>query len=200
MARIAFVLGNDFEDSEFDTPRTTLLEHDLAVDVIGVDADDVTGKHGTTVSIDKTIDDVSAGDYDALVIPGGFSPDHLRTDGRIVGFVKAIADQDKIIAAICHAPSLLIEAGLVDGRTMTAWPSIRTDLRNAGADVVDREVVVDGKMITSRNPDDLPAFTDTILVALGELDPGDARGGADASGDERLTGEDVLEAENSFTA
>lgn len=179
MARIAFVLGNDFEDSEFDTPHTTLLQHDLAVDVIGVDNDDVTGKHGTTVSIDKAIDDASAGDYDALVIPGGFSPDHLRTDGRIVDFVKAIADQGKIIAAVCHAPSLLIEAGLVDGRTMTSWPSIRTDLRNAGAEVVDREVVVDGTLITSRNPDDLPAFTDTLLAALGEV---------------------VLEADNSFTA
>ncbi len=194
MTRIAFVLGNDFEDTEFETPHTTLLKHGLQVDVIGIDTDDVTGKHGTTVSIDKSIDDASAGDYDLLVIPGGFSPDHLRTDDRIVGFVRAFADQDKVIAAVCHAPSLLIEAGLVDGKTMTSWPSIRTDLRNAGAEVVDREVVVDGNIITSRNPDDLPAFTDTILATLGELDPDEVGNGPSRTGD------DVLEAGNSFTA
>ncbi len=173
MARIAFVLGNDFEDAEFETPHTTLLKHGVLVDVIGVDTDDVNGKHGTVVSIDKAVDDASADDYDALVIPGGFSPDHLRTNGRIVDFVQAFAAQDKVIAAVCHAPSLLIEAGLVEGRTLTSWPSIRADLRNAGAEVVDREVVVDGKLITSRNPDDLPAFTDTLLAAIGELDPGE---------------------------
>ena|SRR6056297_1540193 len=171
MTRIAFVLGNDFEDAEFETPHTTLLKHGLTVDVIGADSADVTGKHGTTVSIDMTVDDADARDYDALVIPGGFSPDHLRTDDRIVAFVKALADQGTLIAAICHGPSLLIEAGLVEGATMTSWPSIRTDLRNAGAEIVDREVVVDRHLITSRDPDDLPAFTDTILAALGELEP-----------------------------
>ncbi|HSL74523.1 MAG TPA: type 1 glutamine amidotransferase domain-containing protein [Ilumatobacteraceae bacterium] len=188
MARIAFVLGNDFEDVEFEQPTSGLRDHDF--DVIGTDTDAVTGKRGTTVSIDKDVDDASVGDYDALVIPGGFSPDHLRTDSRIVDFVRAFGEQDKVIAAVCHGPSLLIEAGLVDGRTMTSWPSIRTDLRNAGADVVDREVVVDGKLITSRNPDDLPAFTDTLLTALEATE---------RTGD-RQTGEDVLDAENSFTA
>lgn len=196
MTRIAFLLGNDFEDVEFETPHDTLVERDLTVDVIGADSGDVTGKRGTTVSIDRPIDDASADDYDALVIPGGFSPDHLRTDDRIVDFVKAFADQNKVIAAVCHAPSLLIEAGLVDGRTMTSWPSIRTDLRNAGADVVDREVVVDGAFITSRNPDDLPAFTETILSALG-LGADDGDGTSDPR---RRTGDDVLEADNSFTA
>ncbi len=176
MARIAFVLGNDFEDAEFETPHTTFLKHGLHVDVIGSDTGDVTGKHGTKVSIDKSIDDAAANDYDVLVIPGGFSPDHLRTDDRIVDFVRAFGDQDKVIAAVCHGPSLLIEAGLVDGKTMTSWPSIRTDLRNAGAEVVDRDVAVDGMLITSRNPDDLPAFTDTILASLGDLDPQEVAG------------------------
>ncbi len=194
MTRIAFVLGNDFEDAEFETPHTTLLKNQLDVDVIGVDLDDVTGKHGTNVSIDKSIDDAAAQDYDVLVIPGGFSPDHLRTDDRMVRFVKAFADQDKVIAAVCHGPSLLIEAGLVDGKTMTSWPSIRTDLRNAGAEVVDREVVVDGKLITSRNPDDLPAFTDKILATIGELDTDEVGDGP------TRTGDDVLGAGNSFTA
>lgn len=176
MAHIAIVLGNDFEDAEFETPHTTFLKHGLQVDVIGSRVGDVTGKHGTKVSIDKSIDDATADDYDVLVIPGGFSPDHLRTDDRIVDFVRAFGDQEKVIAAVCHGPSLLIEAGLVDGKTMTSWPSIRTDLRNAGADVVDREVAVDGKLITSRNPDDLPAFTDTILASLGDPDPQEVAG------------------------
>jgi protease I len=171
MTRIAFVLGNDFEDVEFETPHTTLLRHGLEIDVIGSDTGEVTGKRGTKVPIDKSIDAASADDYDVLVIPGGFSPDHLRTDDRVVDFIRAFDDQDKVIAAVCHGPSLLIEAGVVDGRTMTSWPSIRTDLRNAGADVVDREVAVDGRYITSRNPDDLPAFTDTILASLGDADP-----------------------------
>lgn len=196
MTRIAFVLGNDFEDVEFEQPHSTLLQHGLEVDVIGTDTDDVTGKHGTEVPIDKSIDDVTASDYDALVIPGGYSPDHLRTDNRIVGFVKAFAEQDKVIAAVCHAPSLLIEAGVVGGRTMTSWPSIRTDLRNAGADVVDGEVVVDGTLITSRNPDDLPAFTSSILAAIGERNTDGATGGPS----ELRTGDEVLEAGNSFTA
>ncbi len=171
MARIAFVLGNDFEDVEFQTPHSTLLEHGQHIDVIGSDIGDVTGKHGTKVSIDKSVDDARADDYDVLVIPGGFSPDHLRTDDRIVDFVRAFGEHDKTIAAVCHGPSLLIEAGLVEGKTMTSWPSIRTDLRNAGAEVVEREVAVDGTLITSRNPDDLPAFTDTILASLDDLDP-----------------------------
>jgi protease I len=196
MTRIAFVLGNDFEDVEFEQPHSTLLQHGIEVDVIGVDTDDVTGKHGTRVPIDRAIDDATAGDYDLLVIPGGFSPDHLRTDDRIVDFVKAFADQDKMIAAVCHAPSLLIEAGVVEGRTMTSWPSIRTDLRNAGADVVDRDVVVDGTLITSRNPDDLPAFNDTILAAVGERPTDNPTDG----GSEFRTGDEVLEAGNSFTA
>jgi deglycase len=166
MSKIAFVLADDFEDSEFSTPKAALTDAGHDVDVIGTEAGIVTGKHGTQVAITTVVTDADPDTYAALVIPGGFSPDHLRTNDDIVGFVRRMAARDVPVAAVCHAPSLLIEAGLVDGRTMTSWPSIRTDLANAGADVVDDEVVVDGRFITSRNPDDLPAFSATILEQL----------------------------------
>lgn len=166
MSKIAFVLADDFEDSEFGTPKATLTDAGHEVDVIGTETGVVTGKNGTEVSITTLVTDADPADYAALVIPGGFSPDHLRTNGDIVEFVERMAARDVPVAAVCHAPSLLIEAGLVDGRTMTSWPSIRTDLANAGAEVVDQEVVVDGRFITSRNPDDLPAFSAAILEQL----------------------------------
>lgn len=165
MSRIAFVVGEEFEDVELTDPFHALRD-DHEIDIIGATADDVTGKQGTTARIDHAVADADPSVYDALVIPGGYSPDHLRTDEAVVRFVSHFRDHDKTIAAVCHAPSLLIEADAVQGRTMTSWPSIRTDLRNAGATVVDQEVVVDGNLITSRNPDDLPAFGKAILHAL----------------------------------
>jgi protease I len=106
---------------------------------------------------------VSAGDFDALVVPGGYSPDKLRTDDKVVALVRDIGTADKPVAFICHAGSLLVEADLVRGRRLTSWPSIKTDLVNAGADWVDAEVVEDGNLISSRKPDDLPAFCEAIL-------------------------------------
>lgn len=169
MAKVAVVLAEDFEDSEFDTPRTTLLENGHEVTVVGMkEAQEVTGKQGrVTYTIDCAVDQVSPTDFDALVIPGGYSPDKLRTNESMVRFVKGFADLGKPIAAICHAGSLLIEADVVSGCTLTSWPSIRTDLTNAGAAWMDQDVVVDGNLITSRNPDDLPAFTKTLLERLG---------------------------------
>jgi protease I len=166
MSKIAFVLADDFEDSEFGTPKAALLEAGYEIDVIGAEPGVVTGKQGTEVDITTVVADADPADYVALVIPGGFSPDHLRTNEAIVEFVRQIAGRDVPVAAVCHAPSLLIEAGLVDGRTMTSWPSIRTDLANAGANVVDEEVVVDGRFISSRKPDDLPAFCAAIIEQL----------------------------------
>jgi protease I len=168
MARIAIVLGPDFEDSEFDVPRSTLQERGHDVMVVGVSTDEqLTGKRGdVTVDVDRAVSDVDLGQVDALVIPGGYSPDHLRTDEAMVRFVRDVAGRGVPVAAICHAGSLLIEADLVEGRTVTSWPSIRTDLVNAGAAWVDEEVVVDGNLITSRNPDDLDAFVDAIDGAL----------------------------------
>mgnify|MGYP002336063817 CR=1 FL=1 len=168
MAKVAFVLADDFEDSEFKVPYDRIREAGHDVTVVGMTAGaSVKGKKGTeTFTIDAAPQDVDAGEFQALVVPGGYSPDKLRTDEGIVSLVRKIAGEDRPIAAICHAGSLLIEADLVDGRRVTSWPSIRTDLENAGAEWEDREVVVDGNIITSRKPDDLDAFTAAILKRL----------------------------------
>jgi protease I len=170
MARIAFVLGEDFEDSEFAQPFKELREAGHEVEVLGARAGaTVKGKKGKEeVTIDAAVKDKDPASYDALVIPGGYSPDHLRMDKDVVRFVGAMVHADKVIAAVCHGPQLLIEADAVEDKQLTSWPSVRTDLLNAGAKWVDREVVVDGKLITSRKPDDLPAFTNAIRDALGE--------------------------------
>jgi len=117
--------------------------------------------------VDQAVGDVSVDDFDALVLPGGVAnPDALRTDDKAVAFAKQFVDSGKPVAAICHAPWTLIEADVVRGRRLTSWPSLQTDLRNAGAEWVDEEVVTDGNLITSRKPDDLPAFNKTLLEAI----------------------------------
>ena len=168
MAKVAFVLADDFEDSEFTVPYERIKEAGHEVTVIGTEAgEEVQGKRGeASFSPETTPDRVNPADFDALVIPGGYSPDKLRTNEGVVKFVQGFFNEDKPVAAICHAGSLLVEADAVDGRTVTSWPSVRTDLQNAGAKWVDEEVVVDGKLITSRNPGDLDAFTDAILKAI----------------------------------
>jgi deglycase len=168
MARIAFVLGEDFEDSEFRKPYDALKEAGHQIDVLGAKGTHkVKGKKGKEeVTLDGAVTDKDPASYDALVIPGGYSPDHLRTDPAVVKFVGAIAKADKLIAAVCHGPQLLIEADAVEDKTMTSWPSVHTDLVNAGAKWVDREVCIDGHLITSRKPDDLPAFSKAILDQL----------------------------------
>ena len=125
---------------------------------------------GESVAVDKTVDAIENCDgYGALLLPGGqMNPDILRMNERAVAIVREFALADKPIAAICHAPWLLAEAGLINGKTVTSWPSIRTDLKNAGANVVDQEVATDGKFITSRNPDDIPAFSKALIDMLGE--------------------------------
>ncbi|TCO20496.1 protease I [Kribbella steppae] len=118
--------------------------------------------------VDQAVGDASVDDFAALVLPGGVAnPDALRLDKKAVAFVKSFVDSGKPVAAICHAPWTLIEADVVRGRTLTSWPSVQTDLRNAGAEWVDETVVTDGNLITSRKPDDLPAFTKTLLEAVG---------------------------------
>ena len=123
---------------------------------------------GTPVPVDAALDSVKAADFDALLLPGGqMNPDILRMNPAAIQLVKDFAAAGKPIAAICHAPWLLIEAGLVKGKTVTSWPSVRTDLANAGGNVVDQEVAVDGNLITSRKPDDIPAFSKALIDALG---------------------------------
>ena len=165
MARIAFIVAKDFEDSEFRVPYEQVKQAGHEAVIIGVEAGrPLEGKKGKeTLSAEKRVRDVSAADFDALVIPGGYSPDHLRMDIQMVGFVRDFFKADKPIAAICHAPWMLVEADIADGRTVTSFPSIKTDLINAGARWVDREVVEDGNLITSRKPDDLKAFCAALL-------------------------------------
>ena len=168
MAKVAFVLGDDFEDSEFKVPYDRIREAGHKVTVVGTEANkEVKGKKGKEkFTPEAGPRDVNADQFDALVIPGGNSPDKLRTNDGIVSLVQKISGADKPVAAICHAGSLLIEADAVRGKRVTSWPSIRTDLINAGAQWEDSEVVEDGNIITSRKPDDLDAFCTAILQRL----------------------------------
>src|SRR5436190_411448 len=135
---------------------------------------------GHKIPVDRTLDEARPEEYDALLLPGGIAnPDRLRMNEAAVRFNRAIYDQRKPIAAICHGPWTLIEADIVRGRTVTSWPSLKTDLKNAGANWVDREVVIDGGLVTSRKPDDIPAFNKAIIAAPGltELGPKELSGG-----------------------
>lgn len=164
-ARVAFIVGEMFEDTEFRVPFDEVARAGHQPIVVGVEAGKtIVGKKGKeTVCTELAARDVSARDFDALVIPGGYSPDHLRTDPAMVDLVRQMFESGKPVAAICHAGWMLIEAGIVRGRLVTSWPSIMTDLVNAGARWVDQEVVEDGNLITSRNPGDLPAFSAALL-------------------------------------
>ena len=168
MAKVAFVLADDFEDSEFQVPYDRIREAGHDVVVIGIEAGkEVRGKRGrSSFAPEVTPDQVDPGEFEALVIPGGYSPDKLRTHTGIVKLVQALLEGGRPVAAICHAGSLLVEADAVRGRTVTSWPSIRTDLVNAGASWVDQEVVEDGNLITSRKPDDINAWVEAILRRL----------------------------------
>jgi len=168
MARVAMPLAQDFEDSEFTVPFDRLRNAGVDVVVIGRKGGEiVTGKRGQArATIDHAASGLNPDDFDAVVIPGGYSPDHLRLADDVVAFVRDFFAAGKPVAAVCHGPQLLIEAEVVRGRTLTSWPSIRKDLINAGAKWVDREVVVDGTLITSRKPADLDAFCDEILARL----------------------------------
>lgn len=173
--RIAILATDGFEQVELTEPRKALDEAGATTEVIapksGEGSDTIRGwdtrEWGDKVKVDKTLDQAKAQDYDALVLPGGvINPDHLRMEPKAVQFVKDFVATGRTVAAICHGPWMLIEAGVVRGKTMTSWPSIRTDLKNAGANVVDQEVVTDGQFITSRKPDDIPAFSKALIGAL----------------------------------
>lgn len=168
MARVAVVLENDYEDSEFDEPARRLREAGHELTLVGTKkGKQLQGKqHRSTAVVDCTPAEVDPDDFDALLIPGGYSPDQLRVHDDVVDFVAAFHDAGKPIAAVCHGPSLLVDADAVRGKRLTSWPSIRRDLINAGGEVVDQEVVEDGNLITSRKPDDLPAFSDALLARL----------------------------------
>jgi protease I len=171
-ARILMIATDGFEDSELMEPRRLLLEAGAKLTLASLDTDEIEGDKGEAkIKPDLTIDQVSAGDYDALVLPGGTkNPDKLRMNERVVATVREFAQSGKPVAAICHGPWLLVEADVVRGRKVTSWPSVRTDLRNAGAEVVDEEAVTDANIVTSRKPEDIPAFVDAFVALVEKAD------------------------------
>ncbi len=169
--RVAVMATTGFEQSEFVEPIKALQNEGILVDVLSVDEAEITGwdetKWGDKFNVDKTIERALSGDYDMLVLPGGvLNTDSLRTNASAIKFTAEFFEQDKPVAAICHAGSILIETGLLKGKQMTSYKSIKTDLINAGADWKDEEVVVDNKLITSRSPKDLPAFCKKIIEMM----------------------------------
>jgi len=164
--RIAIFVADLFEDLEFWYPRIRMEEEGADVIVVGPEEGEYSGKHGLPARAHRGIDDVTAGDFHALIIPGGYAPDKMRRHSAMVEFVKAIHDQGKPVAAICHAGWMLASAEILDGRRATSFFSIRRDMENAGARWVDEEVVVEDRIITSRDPGDLPAFCRTIIDAV----------------------------------
>ena len=178
--RVMILATNGFEQSELFDPKQNLENAGIETEVVSLEAGEIKAwdkdDWGKTIKVDKTVDDVANCDgYDALLIPGGqINPDLLRANERAVALVRLFNTAGKPIAAICHAPWLLIEADLVKGKTLTSYHSIRTDMKNAGANVVDEEVAEDGDLITSRNPDDIPAFSDRLISRVLEKVPEDA--------------------------
>jgi len=172
MSKKVLILATDgFEQAELTDPKKALEDAGIETTVASPKSGEIKGwdktDWGDTVKVDATLDEVSADDFDALLLPGGqINPDKLRLEEKAVTLVKAFAQSGKPIAAICHGPWLLVEADVVKGKTVTSWPSIRTDLRNAGAQVVDQEVAIDGQFITSRKPDDIPAFSKALIEAV----------------------------------
>lgn len=171
--RVAALVDNGFEQSELLEPKQALENAGARVDVVSPQKSTVKGWNhtdwGKDVTVDVQLDGANANDYDAILLPGGvMNPDKLRGNQKAVQFVKSFVDAKKPIAAICHGPWTLIETGIVRGRKMTSWPSLQTDLKNAGANWVDQECVVDNGLVTSRKPDDIPAFNKKMIEEFAE--------------------------------
>jgi protease I len=182
--KVAILVADMFEQVELVEPRKALEEAGATTEIVSLEEGEVQGfdhyDRADTFPVDRTVEEASPDDYDALLLPGGVgNPDNLRQDENAVAFVRGFFDQGKPVAAICHAPWTLVEAGVVRGRKLTSFASIQTDVRNAGGDWVDEEVVVDGNLITSRKPDDIPAFNRAMVELFAEARP---RVGADATG------------------
>lgn len=181
-ARVLILATDGFEEWELFGPRKILRERGAEVLLasprrapIQATVHDDPGK---TIRPDLTIEEADADDFDALILPGGVrNPDQLRTNREAIALIRRFADQGKPVGAICHGPWLLVEADLVRGRTVTSWPSIRTDLRNAGGTLADAPAVTDGNIVTSRNPEDVEAFTEALIALIEEMPETEAVGG-----------------------
>ncbi len=171
--KVAILTEEGFEQVELTSPLEALKEAGAQVDVISPKSGKIKAWNhtdwGIEIEVDKELSAVSPDDYDALMLPGGvLNPDKLRQNKEAVAFVSAFLDEGKPVAAICHGPQVLIETGMISGRTLTSYPSLQTDLKNAGAEWVNEEVVVDNGLVTSRNPDDLPAFNKKMIEEIAE--------------------------------
>jgi protease I len=161
--KVAILAADMFERVELEEPRKALEDAGASVEIVSLEDGDIQGfdhfEPANSVKVDRTVEEASPDDYDALMVPGGVgNPDLLRGDENAVAFVRAFHDAGKPMAVICHGPWVLVESGVVRGKRVTSWPTLETDIRNAGGDWVDEEVVVDGNLVTSRKPDDIPAF------------------------------------------
>ena len=178
---IAFLATDGVEQVELTEPWAAVERAGGRPELIGLKPGEIQGvnhdEKGDSFVVDKSVGEAAAGRYDGLVLPGGTrNPDRLRMDKDAVGFVSSFFDAGKPVAVICHGPWTLVEADVVRGRTITSWPSLQTDLRNAGASWVDEEVVVDGNLVSSRKPDDLPAFTDKLVEVMAAAEPAEQSG------------------------
>ncbi|HKL48104.1 MAG TPA: type 1 glutamine amidotransferase domain-containing protein [Desulfuromonadales bacterium] len=164
--KVAILAEEQYEDLELWYPLLRLKEEGAEITVVGAGAKSYASKHGYTVKTDRNAQDIHEPEFDAVIIPGGYAPDHMRRHEAMVNFVRACHEEGKVVAAICHAGWMLASAGILKGKKVTGFFAIRDDLVNAGAEYLDEEVVRDGKLITSRVPSDLPAFCRTIIEAL----------------------------------
>jgi protease I len=175
--KVAILAADMFERVELEEPRQALEDAGADVEIVSIAGGEIQGfdhlDPAGTVRVDRTVEEVSSDDYDALMIPGGVgNPDRLRGDENAVAFVRGFHDSGKPLAVICHGPWLLVESGIVLGKRVTSWPTLETDIRNAGGDWVNEEVVVDGSLVTSRKPADIPAFNREMLrIFSGERVP-----------------------------
>ncbi|MFC7529504.1 type 1 glutamine amidotransferase domain-containing protein [Actinoplanes sp. GCM10030250] len=174
--RVAFLATDGVEEVEYTEPRKAVEAAGGTAELVSIKTGEIQALNhmdkAGTYPVERQVSEADAADYDALVLPGGVAnPDFLRVDTDVVRFVRDFFTAGKPVAAICHGPWTLVEAGVVDGRTLTSWPSLRTDLVNAGATWVDEEVFVDDGLITSRNPDDLPAFCEALVDRVAAQQP-----------------------------
>ena len=167
--RVAFLLTDGFEDSELTSPWEAVTSAGATATLVSPADGSITGKNGHEQQVDRSVGDADPSEFDALVLPGGVvNADAIRLDEPSIAFARTFFEQHKPVGVICHGPWLLIEAGVVDGRTLTSWPSLKTDLKNAGATWVEEEVVVHDGLVSSRKPDDLPAFNAKVIEEIAE--------------------------------